>query len=157
MRHLDDTLYMVGSDGKPGTWRWYASEHFGEMGFDSQAVDAIRKRLADPASGGGWLHLNSANRLGPNRWYQQLEDSRFHPRNIMISSRDANFIAIVHHQTGKIVWRVGPDFSAGKPEAGLGQLVGQHHAHIIPRGLPGAGNVLLFDNGGVSGYGGGGA
>ena len=36
----------------------------------------------------------------------------------------------------------------------MGQFVGQHHAHMIPHGLPGAGNILVFDNGGVSGYGG---
>ena len=33
------------------------------------------------------------------------------------------------------------------------QIIGQHHAHIIPKGLPGAGNLLVFDNGGASGYG----
>jgi len=31
----------------------------------------------------------------------------------------------------------------------MGQLVGQHHAHMIPAGLPGAGNILIFDNGGM--------
>jgi len=155
VRHLDDTIYMVGADGKVGDFRWYASEHFNEFGFDDAAVKSIRERLRDPTTGGNWLHLNSANWLGPNRWYEQLGDERFHPRNIMISSRDANFIAIIDHKTGKLVWRVGPDFSQGKPEAGLGQLVGQHHAHMIPRGLPGAGNILLFDNGGLSGYGAG--
>lgn len=35
----------------------------------------------------------------------------------------------------------------------LGQIIGQHHPHIIPKGLPGAGNLLVFDNGGASGYG----
>ena len=28
-----------------------------------------------------------------------------------------------------------------------------HHAHMIPRGLPGEGNILVFDNGGWAGYG----
>ncbi|MBN1161963.1 MAG: aryl-sulfate sulfotransferase, partial [Dehalococcoidales bacterium] len=28
-----------------------------------------------------------------------------------------------------------------------------HHAHLIPRGLPGEGNILMFDNGGAAGYG----
>lgn len=32
-------------------------------------------------------------------------------------------------------------------------MIGLHHAHIIPDGLPGAGNILLFDNGGIAGYG----
>jgi hypothetical protein len=51
-----------------------------------------------------------------------------------------------------VVWRVGPDF-AGRPEERLGQFVGQHNPHLVPKGLPGAGNVLVFDNGGVAGYG----
>ena len=34
----------------------------------------------------------------------------------------------------------------------LGQIIGQHNPHIIPKGLPGAGNLLVFDNGGASGY-----
>ena len=38
-------------------------------------------------------------------------------------------------------------------ERKLGWIIGQHHAHIIPRGLPGEGNLLVFDNGGWAGYG----
>ena len=54
---------------------------------------------------------------------------------------------------GKIVWRIGPDFSQSKELRAIRQIIGQHHAHIIPKGLPGAGNLLVFDNGGASGYG----
>jgi hypothetical protein len=32
-------------------------------------------------------------------------------------------------------------------------MIGQHHAHMVPRGLPGEGNILVFDNGGWAGYG----
>jgi hypothetical protein len=32
-------------------------------------------------------------------------------------------------------------------------MIGNHHAHLIPRGLPGEGNLLVFDNGGWAGYG----
>ena len=35
----------------------------------------------------------------------------------------------------------------------IAQIIGQHHPHIIPKGLPGAGNLMVFDNGGSSGYG----
>lgn len=34
----------------------------------------------------------------------------------------------------------------------IDQLSGQHDAHIIPKGLPGAGNILVFDNEGPSGF-----
>ena len=35
----------------------------------------------------------------------------------------------------------------------LGWIIGQHHFHMIPKGLPGEGNLLVFDNGGWAGYG----
>ena len=31
--------------------------------------------------------------------------------------------------------------------------IGQHHFHMIPKGLPGEGNLMVFDNGGWGGYG----
>lgn len=34
----------------------------------------------------------------------------------------------------------------------MDQISGQHDAHIIPSGLPGAGNLLVFDNQGEAGY-----
>ena len=54
---------------------------------------------------------------------------------------------------GKIVWRIGPDFLESKELRAIRQIIGQHHPHIIPKGLPGAGNLMVFDNGGSSGYG----
>jgi len=32
-------------------------------------------------------------------------------------------------------------------------IIGQHAAHIIPEGLLGAGNMMMFDNGGGAGIG----
>lgn len=153
----DDVIYELSAAGKMLGFRWRASDHFDELGFDTRARADIKKWL-DQASGSdqAWLHLNSMATLGRNKWYEDSGDKRFHPDNIIVSSRRANLIAIISRATGKIVWRVGPDFASGHPEAGLGQLVGQHHAHMIPYGLPGAGNILVFDNGGLSGFGGAG-
>jgi hypothetical protein len=111
---------------------------------------------AGPAGGGppagfDWLHLNSATYVGPNRWFD-AGDRRFAPNNVIISSREASLLAIVARD-GSIVWRLGPDFLASEELRAIGQIIGQHHAHLIPKGLPGAGNVLVFDNGGPSGYG----
>jgi hypothetical protein len=65
-------------------------------------------------------------------------DRRFAPNNVIISSRQASFLAIVGRD-GKVVWRLGPDFSESKELLAIRQIIGQHHAHIIPKGLPGAG------------------
>jgi len=81
-------------------------------------------------------------------------DSRFNPRNIILDSRQANFMVIIDRETGKIVWRIGPDYSKDT-EVGqkLGQIIGMHNAHMIPQGLPGEGISLSLDNGGYAGYG----
>jgi hypothetical protein len=52
-----------------------------------------------------------------------------------------------------VVWRLGPDYTSTEASKQLGQIIGQHNPHIIPAGLPGAGNMLVFDNGGSAGYG----
>jgi hypothetical protein len=151
----DDVLYEVTAAGKLTDFVWYASDHVEEMGFDTLARTDISRdpNFDSERISGDWLHINSASRLGNNRWYGIVRDERFHPDNIIFGSREANFIGIISRKTGKIVWRVGPVFE-GTPAADLGQLVGQHHPHMIPQGLPGAGNILVFDNGGFSGYGG---
>jgi hypothetical protein len=103
------------------------------------------------ARGFDWLHINSADWLGPNKWFD-AGDKRFAPDHVIISSRSANFLAIIGRD-GKTVWRMGPDTRETPEQLAIGQIIGQHHAHLIPKGLPGEGNLLVFDNGGSSGYG----
>jgi Arylsulfotransferase (ASST) len=87
----------------------------------------------------------------------------FHPDNILISSRKANTIALIDRSSANIVWRLGPYFEAdpgaehqrinshGLPRP-LDQISGQHNPHFIAERLPGAGNLLVFDNQGGAGY-----
>jgi hypothetical protein len=153
---VDDVIYEVNWNGNLTGFEWHAADHFDEYGFDESAREAIYRnpQYNEDRERGDWLHINSMSLLGENHWYDETGDERFNPENITISSRSANFVAIISRATGSIVWRVGPDFSEGTPEHNLGQFIGQHHAHMIPRRLPGEGNILVFDNGGQSGYGG---
>lgn len=173
-----DKIVEVDADGE-GTsvlFEWHAHEHFeakgGDLsyGFDATAKEAIktvRAGLANPEIGNrtDWLHINNAAYLGPNRWCRSPKhphcDLRFHPQNIILNSREANFIAIIARHdhphgvwlSGDIVWRVGPSFEYGSGK--IDQLIGPHHAHLVPSPLPGAGNILVFDNGGTPPFGGG--
>lgn len=148
----DDRLIEVSWQGDI-VWEWVASDHVDELGFSADARKAIAAASTTNAARGSfdWLHVNSATYVGPNRWFDQ-GDRRFAPNNVIISSREASLLAIVGRD-GKIVWRLGPDFSESKELRAIRQIIGQHHAHLIPNGLPGAGNLLVFDNGGASGYG----
>ena len=153
---MDDVIYEVDHAGKSTGFIWYPSKHVEDMGFSKEARAEIAKdhRLDGDLKTSDWLHINSVSWLGKNRWYDKNADPRFHPDNIIIDSREANFILIISRATGKIVWRVGPEYDKSTPWHEIGQLIGPHHAHIIPEGLPGAGNILVFDNGGYAGYGG---
>ncbi len=148
----DDRLIEISRDGKV-LWQWVASDHIDDFHFGAQARAVIASAPSVNAGRGSfdWVHINSAAYVGPNHWYDE-GDRRFAPNNVIISSREASFIAIVARD-GSIVWQIGPDFSASPELRAIRQTIGQHHAHIIPKGLPGAGNLMVFDNGGPSGYG----
>jgi hypothetical protein len=148
----DDRLLEVSPEGKI-TWEWIVSDHVDDFHFDSNARKAISTGPGGNAARGSfdWAHINSATYVGPNHWYDE-GDKRFAPNHIIISSREASFIAIVARD-GSIVWQIGPDFSVSPELRAIRQTIGQHHAHFIPKGLPGAGNLMVFDNGGPSGYG----
>jgi hypothetical protein len=151
---VDDTIIEVDEDGKI-TWEWICSDHFEEMGFNARSKKTIAHHPGMKPAGGGmgdWMHMNSMSTLGPNRFYD-TGDKRFHPDNIIWDGRQTNITTIIDRKTGKIVWQLGPYFTASKALRKIGQIIGQHHAHLIPRGLPGEGNILIFDNGGAAGYG----
>jgi hypothetical protein len=148
----DDRIIEVNSDGEI-VWEWTAGDHIDEFGFSDAARDVIGAAPAGGLARGAfdWIHINSATYLGPNRWFD-AGDERFAPNNVIFSSRQASLIAIVARD-GSVVWQIGPDFSASPEERRIRQIIGPHHPHMIPKGLPGAGNILIFDNGGSSGYG----
>jgi hypothetical protein len=149
---LDDVIVEVDWEGRI-TWEWSAAAHIEEMGF-SEAARQCLARNPDVVTGGqgDWIHMNSISTLGPNRWYA-AGDPRFHPDNIIWSSRQTCIMAIIERRSGHLVWKLGPEFTATPELRKLGTIIGQHHVHMIPRGLPGEGDVLLFDNGGSAGYG----
>ncbi|MEP7353801.1 MAG: aryl-sulfate sulfotransferase [Acidobacteriota bacterium] len=148
----DDRLLEFSADGKIA-WEWVASDHVDDFKFSPEARKAIAAASGANAARGSvdWIHLNSASYVGPNHWFDQ-GDKRFAPNNVIISSREASLVAIVARD-GSIVWQIGPDFSVTPELRAIRQIIGQHHAHFIPKGLPGAGNLMVFDNGGASGYG----
>ena len=150
----DDVFIEVDWEGNI-VWEWKASDHYQEFGFTEEQKNTIFRNPNMHKAGGGmgdWLHINCMSELGPNKWYDK-GDERFNPKNIIFDSREASFLAIIEKETGKVVWRLGPDFQADEKTKAIGNIIGPHLTHMIPKGLRGAGNILLFDNGGGAGYG----
>jgi hypothetical protein len=157
----DQVIYEVTPAGEI-VWKWLSSDHVGEMGFSDDALKLIKSGFSVSGARSGFLVLNDMEPLGPNRWHA-AGDQRFHPDNIMIDSREGNFVAIIEKATGKIVWRIGPDYPGMHESPSrrvfnhtvprpVDQMIGVHDSHLIPEGFPGAGNVLVFDNQGSAGF-----
>jgi hypothetical protein len=149
---LDDVIYEVNPAGDI-VWRWVASDHLTEFGFTPAQLELIRH-----ANTADYLHVNNLKVVGPNHWFD-AGDKRFDPQNLIFCSRNANFTAIIDKKTGKIAWTLGPNYpaipsgnAARQVPRPVDQISGQHDAQIIPQGLPGAGNLLVFDNQGEGGY-----
>ena len=149
---IDDKIIEVDWDGNI-IWSWKASDHFDELGFDEAAKNTLyRNPGIHGDAGGDWMHINNFATLGENKWYD-AGDKRFLPDNIIFDARNSNILGIIEKATGKVVWRLGPDFNETEATRKLGWIIGQHHLHMIPKGLPGEGDLLVFDNGGEGGYG----
>jgi len=120
-------------------WSWYSWAHFRDYGFSAEAKEWIyffKIIYIFPDA----FHTNSIQSLPPNQFEY---DPRFRRGNILMSQRNTNIVLIVDKDTGEIVWKLGPQDN---------MTIGQHNAHMIEEGLPGEGNILVFDNGGAAGY-----
>jgi len=116
--HLYDLLPIDRCNPIPASPDWWAGPH------NNTAVD--------------WTHTNTLQALPENPWYD-AGDARFKPGNVLISLRQLDLLLIIDRDTKRVVWEYTGDYCGG--------LSGQHDAHMIEKGLPGAGNIIVFDNG----------
>ena len=140
-------------------WEWHVWDHlvqdldpslpgFGVVANSPELVN-INYPPSVPSSG-DWLHMNA------------IDHDPIHDR-IILSTRSNNEIWIIDHSTTKAeaashsggAWGRGGDllYRWGNPAAHdngttVNQLLlGQHGANFIREGHPGAGNIILFNNG----------
>lgn len=139
-----DFLYELTPDKKV-VWMWNSSKYFEDFGFSDKTrayiynytwedVPKVHTAYRD------LYHTNSIQALPANK---NDGDPRFKVGNILMSQRNTNIVFIIDKDTGDIVWKIGPDDNL---------TLGQHDAQMIDPGIPGEGNILIFDNGSDGGY-----
>jgi hypothetical protein len=132
--HKDGTMFCdyfreIDSEGRT-VWEWHGIEHFDP---DIDIIGAIHPREE-------WTHTNDVDPM-PNG-------------NIVSSSRHLDNAFIIDRKSGDIIWRWGNvaylDRETGQVEhrdiRDMKTMGGPHDAHIIAEGLPGEGNMLIYDN-----------
>ena len=147
----------TGSNDGEVVWKWSLWDHlvqdfdaskanYGSPDKHPELVDLNFTRNSNP----DWIHMNSVS-------YNAALDQ------IILSARWFNEVWIIDHSTttaeaashaggkygkgGDLLYRWGNPYAhfAGFPEEQ--RLFAQHDAHWIPNGLPGAGNLMVFNNG----------
>jgi len=81
--------------------------------------------------------MNTISPIPENKWYD-AGDKRFKPGNILINPRNIDTLYIVDKETKKIVWEWTHNYKGGLSHC--------HETEMIEKGLPGEGNIILFDN-----------
>ena len=132
-----DTIVEV-SRKKRVVWRWRQHEHLDIN--QCNPIPAGRDWPGGPDNNTitDWTHTNTVQSLPENRWFDR-GDERFRPGNVLISMRQLDTILIVNRRTGEVAWSYSGTFRGG--------MSGQHESVMIEKPLPGAGNILVFDNG----------
>lgn len=144
-------------------WEWHVWDHLVQERDPSAEnygpVSASPERVSVDCNGrrvpAFWNHMNSIA-------YNAALDQ------IMLSVRGCNEICIIDHATttteasghiggrqgkgGDLLYRWGNPAACGRGGEADRQLFQQHDADWIPEGFPGAGHVLLFNNGLDRGY-----
>lgn len=157
-----DTILEIEPQGTFGgsvVWEWHSWDHliqdfnpdkanFGAVADYPGLID-INRRATD-LTPMDWLHINSV-------------DYNLEWDQILLSARNLSEIWIIDHSTttaeaashsggvfgmgGDLIYRWGNPQIYGRGTAEDRRLFYQHDAHWIPEGLPGEGNILVFNNG----------
>jgi hypothetical protein len=126
-RQIISDLILEVTPEKEIVWEWHMYKY-----IDINKYCKIYRDWRD------WTHTNTVHALPENKWYD-AGDERFRPGNILLSPRNLGFIFIVDKYTKEIVWEYSGNYAGG--------LAGQHEPNMIMKGLPGEGNIIVFDNG----------
>jgi len=159
-----DSLVEIKPNGKAGgdvVWEWHLWDHliqdfdtektnYGDVAAHPERVDINYNVVAGQRANSDWTHFNAVD------YNVDLDE-------VLVSLRNFSEIWIIDHNTttaeaashtggrrgrgGDLLYRWGNPrvYRAGTVEDQ--RFYGQHNAHWIPKGLRGAGHLLVYNNG----------
>ena len=136
-RIRSDSILRVSPEGEV-LWSWHAHEQ-----LDLNVAGTGQFTTYAPKTGPSfpiqdWTHVNTIAPLPDNKWFRE-GDERFRPGNILVLPRSWSKVLLVDQISKEVVWEYSGDYRGG--------VMGGHESHMIAEPLPGAGNILMFDNG----------
>ncbi|MCX6632474.1 MAG: aryl-sulfate sulfotransferase, partial [Candidatus Solibacter sp.] len=144
-------------------WQWRVWDHL------IQNSDPSKANHGDPAAHPELIDVHGSGRGIPSFW-NHFNSVAYNPKldQILISTRGFNEIWVIDHSTttaqaathsggkrgkgGDLIYRWGNPAAYGRGTGRDRRLFQQHDAQWIPDGSPGAGHILIFNNGLDRGY-----
>lgn len=146
-----DTLVEVDPQTGETTWEWRVWDHLVPNGQRASDYPGLIDPNASASANPDWTHVNA---VAYNASLDQVLISSRHLSEIWIVDHGTTMAEAAGHSGGRrghggdLLYRWGNPALYGAP--GPRALFGQHNAQWIPDGLPGAGHILLFNNGDVT-------
>ncbi len=162
-----DTVIEVEKTGRSGgkiVWEWRVWDHL------VQDRDPTKANYGDPAEHPGRMDVGARGGRPFPAFMNHMNSIDYHPEfdQILLSVRGSHEVWVIDHSTtteeaagrsggrqgkgGDLLYRWGNpvQYRAGTERDQA--LFDQHDARWIDPGLPGAGNILIFNNGNARGY-----
>ncbi|MCI5065334.1 arylsulfotransferase family protein [bacterium] len=143
-----DGIVVVNRSGDE-VFSWNSEEHLPHdfCGIrECPSVEETEVSRAELKRRKDWTHANTVSEIPKNRWFD-AGDERFRPGNFLLHVRNFWMSFIIERESKEIVWQFPKkeEFESS-PEL---RIRGGHESHMIAPGLPGAGNILILDNGNI--------
>jgi len=139
--------------GATVVWEWHAWDHLVQSNDNTLPTYGLPKDHPGRmdidfggARGPDWLHINA---VAYDAQHDQLILSVHHTSEVWIIDHGTT-TAEAAGPAGDILYRWGNPIMWGAGTAADQKLYLQHDTHLIPEGLPGAGNMLVFNNGNMT-------
>jgi hypothetical protein len=115
-------------------WEWGVHDHLDLNSCGNEPCEPLADSIRSGRRVFDWSHSNGISIIPPNDWFES-GDTRFRPGNIVLTLRNWSTVVIIDRKSDDVVWRYDEGLSGG------------HEGIMIEPGLPGAGNMLIFNNG----------
>lgn len=152
-------LQPIGEDSANIVWEWHVFDHL------IQDHDPTKANYGNPADHPELIDFNYTGIGGSYTDWLHANFIDYNPQfdQIIINLRNFNEFWIIDHSTttleasshgggnsgkgGDLLYRWGNPESYRRGTAANNMLYRQHNTHWIPAGRPGAGNIMIFNNG----------
>jgi hypothetical protein len=150
-------IHPVDSDKFDIVWEWHTWDHL------VQRYDSSKKNYGLPKDHPELINLNYIRNKNPEMYHFNSVKYNADLDQILISSHIFNEIWVIDHSTttaesashsggksgkgGDLLYRWGNPEAYNRGTAANQKLFGQHDAYWIPKGLPHAGSIMVFNNG----------